>query len=99
MFNKFNMINCIIVLFVLMSNMPSAVEGQWGLAEACKWTKGWSGWGCDDNFSRGLWRRIQGVSDCNGFCRNRGRNGGHCVANGNYDTSTWCPMGQTCVCY
>ncbi|CAF2453150.1 unnamed protein product [Rotaria sp. Silwood2] len=88
------------MFLLLLSNKSHMVEAQYGLGQACKWLKGKTGWGCDDRISRGVWQTINGVSNCNDFCRKRlGKNGGHCVSNGNYDTSTWCPRGQTCRCY
>jgi hypothetical protein len=93
-------IGFIFMLLILLGTMPDIIEAQYGSAEICKWLKGKTGWGCDDSVSRGVWRTLNGVNNCHDFCRkSAGKRGGHCVSNGNYDISTWCPRGQTCRCY
>jgi hypothetical protein len=100
MSTKIYLISFALVLFILIGNVPHMIDAQFGSAQACKWLKRKTGWGCDDRASRGIWRGINGVSNCNDFCRKRaGKRGGNCVSNGNYDTSTWCARGQTCRCY
>ncbi|CAF3243178.1 unnamed protein product [Rotaria socialis] len=89
-----------LIILILLANIPHMVKAQYGLGTACKWVKGKTGWGCDDKISRAVWRKINGVKNCNDFCHERtGKRGGHCISNGNYDTSSWCPRGQTCQCY
>lgn len=88
------------MIVILLGNISYMVEAQGGSAKACKWLKGKTGWGCDDPVSRGVWRKLNGVNNCNDFCRKHaGKSGGRCISNGNYDTSTWCPKGQTCRCH
>jgi len=70
-------------------------------AAFCKWLGSHIGWYCDDPVSRWIWKKVQwlrGVTDCNSFCVKAGKRGGACRSNVNYDVSTWCPRGQTCIC-
>ncbi len=90
----------IVCALILLGSISDMAEAKYGSAEICKWLKGKTGWGCDDPASRGIWRTLNRVNNCHEFCRQRlGRQGGRCVSNRNYDASTWCPKGQTCVCY
>ena len=91
---------------LIFLNINSEVQGRTfyeSVAGACKWLKENVGYGCDGASERWIWRNYMwyryGVTDCNSFCQKyHGRASGQCNHTGNYDTSTWCPTGQTCVC-
>ena len=72
------------------------------MGRICRWTGDHIGYRCDGPVERWIWQQgnkfVQGVTDCNSLCREKGRSGGRCV-NGNADRSTWCPSGQRCQCY
>jgi hypothetical protein len=55
-------------------------------------------WACDDSVSRAVWRSINGVNDCDSYCKKLGMEGGSCE-DGAKDRSSWCPSGQQCNCH
>jgi hypothetical protein len=71
-------------------------------AKICKKIGDTIGWYCDDPVSRWLWKAynwFRGVTDCNSFCKKVvKKSGGSCRDVNNYDTSSWCKRGQTCMC-
>ncbi len=91
---------------LIFLNLAGNVQGDTiyeNVAEACKWLKENVGYGCDGQAERWIWttymRLRYGVTDCNSFCRNyHHKSSGRCTNTSNYDTSSWCPQGQTCVC-
>lgn len=68
----------------------------------CKKIGDRTGWYCDDPATRWVWKILnwlRGVTDCNSFCKKAGNKGGSCTnEKKNYDTSTWCKKGETCMC-
>jgi hypothetical protein len=79
-------------------------ETEASSAEFCKWLGDNLGYYCDDPIARALWRTYQSivndVHNCNDLCvKVAKKSSGQCVDSGNYDTSTWCPRGQTCKCF
>lgn len=73
------------------------------ITEACRWLKEKVGYGCDGKAERWIgttyMRFKYGIKDCNSFCvKYHGKPGGQCNQTSNYDTSFWCPLGQTGAC-
>lgn len=91
----------VFAFLMILTMTREKVDARLDSASICKGLKGMTGWGCDDPFSRGLWRRINGVSTCHDFCRKRlKKSGGRCVYTNNYDQSSWCKnKGESCQCY
>jgi len=82
-------------------NLNELHRDKRNVARFCKKIGGVTGWYCDDPASRWIWKTInwlRGVKDCSSFCKKAGNSGGSCKNVKNYDTSTWCPKGQTCMC-
>ncbi|CAF3998306.1 unnamed protein product, partial [Adineta steineri] len=87
-------------------NLAGSAKGETfyeNVATACKWLKENVGYGCDNQGERWIWttymRLKYGVTDCNSFCQKyHKKTSGQCTSTSNYDTSTWCPQGQTCTC-
>jgi hypothetical protein len=81
-----------------MNNLIPESESS---AKLCKFIGDTIGWYCDDPVTRKVWEelnKLRGVRNCNDLCKSEGHSGGSCKKVANYDTSTWCPKGQTCTC-
>lgn len=100
------LLTTLILGFLVFLSLANTAEGDRtyeDIAAACKWLKENVGYGCDGKTERWIWttymRLRYGITDCNSFCvKYHGRAGGQCKNTSNYDTSSWCPQGQTCEC-
>jgi hypothetical protein len=91
----------VLVFVLFLSYEPQHVEAG-SVAAGCKWLGDHTGYYCDGPIARKVWRIYQkifhGAKDCNSFCKSQRLSGGQCKNVHNYDKSSWCKTGETCIC-